>query len=457
MDEREESKDTPKGGRLSSWLKAAVGTVAGLLSGAAMMYVSPLIDRVVKPAKPLANFAVDHEGTTVTFQNRSSGIHAGWWDYGDGSALEAVDPNQQTVSHTYANPGDYTAKLTVQNLLGDESERVVSLHLDAPAHTDPPAIESLEVAPAGGTAFAPATFRVVGKVKNAQMCLWNFNDGRPMQIDHDPATSQGQVVTFDRPGTYKIQLVAMTANGTAPLEKTQTVTVLPPPTGSVTAVLHVTDAATRVEAVTVPHLISKAVPPTMKEAAQAFSTAAKARPGWQIKAVRVTTASGQGPVLQDQGELALDPSLVKGGNVRNLKLELAPDHGSVRLVGELLRPANLGKQGAVIPNLELPVQLVEERRTAAQHPATPVTATLTAPGSAMLLMPPLPADWVNPQRQMTLELRAGNRALWQGSQLPRATPVTIDNRAYLLSATSVGGQLRVDLVDARTGISPSAN
>jgi hypothetical protein len=456
MEEREPA-EAKKGGRLSGWLKAAIGTVAGLCSGAAMMYVSPLIDKVVKPAKPLANFAVEHEGTTVTFQNRSSGTHAGWWDFGDGSALEPVDPAQQTVTHTYASPGEYTAKLTVQNLLGDESERVVNLHLDAVAPSDPPAVEALQVTPVSGSAYAPATFRVVSKVKNAQMCLWNLDDERPMQVARDLVADRDRLITFDRPGTYRIRLVAVGAGGAAPAEKSQAITVLPPPSGSVAAVLQVTDGATRVETVQVPFVFSEPFPPGMKDAAKAFNKPALARPGFQIKAVRVQAAGGQGLVLQEPGDVPLDPSVVKGGNVRNLRLQLTPDRHAVRLTGELVRPANLSKQSAVVPNVELAVQLVEERRVAAQRPATPVTATLTAPGSAMLMMPPMPADWVDPHRQVQLELRAGNRVLWQGSQLPRGTPVTINHRAYLLSATSVGGQLRLDLTDARTGITPSAN
>jgi hypothetical protein len=163
-------------------------------------------------------------------------------------------------------------------------------------------------------------------------------------------------------------------------------------------------------------------------------------------------------VLQDQTELPLDPSVVKGGNVRNLRLQLAPDRRSVRLTGELVRPATLGKQGAVVPNVEVPVRLVEERRTAAQRSATPVTATLMVPGSTMLMMPPLPPDWIDAQRQLQLQLRAGNSVLWQGSQLPHGAPVTINNRACVLTATpAAGGQLRIDLTDARAGMSPSAN
>ena len=60
------------------WFKAAIGAMVGLMSGAVGMYVSPLIDRVVKPSKPLANFAVETDGLTATFHNRYAG--EGWWD-----------------------------------------------------------------------------------------------------------------------------------------------------------------------------------------------------------------------------------------------------------------------------------------------------------------------------------------------------------------------------------------
>jgi PKD repeat protein len=455
MEETREEAATPrKGGKLSGWLKAAIGTVAGLLSGAAMMYISPLIDKVVKPAKPVANFAVEHEGTTVTFQNRSTGTHGGWWDFGDGSALEPVDPTQQTVSHTYASPGDYTAKLTVNNLLGDENERVVNLHLDS-AQVETPEIAALNVEPVSPGSYAPATYRVTSQVKNAPTCVWNLGDGRPMEAVKDPAAGQDRLVTFDRPGNWTVTLLAV--NGTQTAQKSVAVNVLAPPSGSVAAVLNVSDTATRVETVSVPCVFSQAVPAVMKEPVAPFSKQAMARPGYQIKDVHVPVAKGPALQMQNQAEMAVDPALVKGGSVRNLKLQMAPDHRSVRLTGELVKPAGLGKQGAAVPNVELPVVLIEERRTAAQRPETPVTATLTAPGSAMLLMPPLPADWVDARRQVRLELRAGDRVLWQESGLPRGKPVMIDNRPYLLTATPVGGQLRVDLTPARPGTTPSAN
>src|SRR4051812_6728711 len=83
------------------WLKAVVGTVTGLLGGAAGMYVPPLVDSVIKPSKPLANFAVESSGLQVTFQNRSAGTE-GYWDFGDGSALEPVNMTAPTVTHAFA-------------------------------------------------------------------------------------------------------------------------------------------------------------------------------------------------------------------------------------------------------------------------------------------------------------------------------------------------------------------
>src|SRR5262249_41806635 len=165
---------------LGGWLKALFGTMAGLLSGALVMYLSPLLDKVVRPAKPLANFAVDHEGTTATFHNRSMGVKSGWWDFGDGSPLEPVVPHQEIIPHSYATPGDYTAKLTVRNVLGETDERSVTLHLDSP-RSDPPAILDLDAQPVSPGAYAPATFRVVGKVRNAQACAWSRYDHRPPQ------------------------------------------------------------------------------------------------------------------------------------------------------------------------------------------------------------------------------------------------------------------------------------
>src|SRR5437667_12632476 len=120
-----EEKAAVTAGGKRGWLKTIIGTVTGLFSGAAMMYLTPLVERVVKPAKPLANFAVEQQSLTVTFHNCSNGGE-GWWDFGDGSPLEPVSPKQPSITHSYANSGAYTAKMSIHNFVGDESERSVA-------------------------------------------------------------------------------------------------------------------------------------------------------------------------------------------------------------------------------------------------------------------------------------------------------------------------------------------
>ena len=69
--------------------------------------------------------------------------------------------------HTYPSPGDYTAKLSVTNLLGDESERTVPVHLDSQQAQDAaPEISNFDVVPISPGGYAPATFRVSSRVKN---------------------------------------------------------------------------------------------------------------------------------------------------------------------------------------------------------------------------------------------------------------------------------------------------
>src|SRR4051812_25854088 len=98
--------ETPKS---RGWLKAVVGTFAGLLGGSAMMYVSPLVDKVIKPGKPLANFAFEASGLDVTFHNKAAGGD-GYWDFGDGSALEPTTAAAD-LTHKFPKPGTYTVKL----------------------------------------------------------------------------------------------------------------------------------------------------------------------------------------------------------------------------------------------------------------------------------------------------------------------------------------------------------
>ena len=94
-----------KGSALGGWFKAGITSILGLIGGGILMYVSPLVNNVIKPPKPVANFSQQADGLTVTFQNRSTGASGGWWDFGDGSALEPFVANQENIVHTYPHAG----------------------------------------------------------------------------------------------------------------------------------------------------------------------------------------------------------------------------------------------------------------------------------------------------------------------------------------------------------------
>jgi PKD repeat protein len=449
-------KQAGESGKSSAgWLKTIAGTAAGLIGGGIMMYLSPLLDKVIKPARPVANFAVMHEGTTVTFHNRSTAVHSGWWDFGDGSPLEPVEVGRDVVTHTYSAPGDYTAKLSLRNLLGEESERSVLVRIDS-AKSATPEILSLDAYPVSAGSYAPATFRVVSKVKDAQVCVWDLDDDRPLEVVTEVPGSQDRLVTFPKPGGYVIKLAAV--NGNQATEKSEIVNVLESPSGTVTAILSVTDQATRVEKVTTNYLFTETFPPQSREDAVAVSRQTPARPGHVITDVRLQSVKGGTAMsLGEKLEMPIDPAMVDGRGAKNLKLQLAEDRRSLRLTGRLVKDSTSGKRGNPMPNVQVPVLLSQERRTAAHRPAVPVTGTLTMPGSALLMMPPVPSDWVDVKRHMRLELRDGEHAIWQESQMPRNSLVTLQGRRYYLSATQVGDKLRVDLREAREGLSPAAD
>jgi hypothetical protein len=418
--------DKAEAGKKGGWFKAILGTIAGLFSGAFVMYLTPVIDKVVKPSKPVANFAVELQDFTATFHNRSTGASQGWWDFGDGSPLEPLNPQQEVVTHTYANPGIYTAKLSVRNLFGEESDRSVPVNLD-PQRREPPQILSLQADAVSPGAYAPATFRVTSQARGAELAVWNLGDDRPLEFNADTPNRLDRLVTFPKPGGYVIKLAAV--SGKQAVERSEVVWVEEPPHGTCAVVLSVSDAATRVETAEVPVTVSEAFPPGSKDAVRKIDRQVPARPGFQITAARVQPMTDAG--------------------AKNLRVEVAKDGRSARLLGELPRPTGKGTA-----TLLAKVMTTQERRTPVSRPPVAVTATTTVPGNVVMALPPLPEGWVEAQRQVRLELRENDRVVWQGSQLPRGVPVQMHGRRCTVTAGQTGGQVRVELTELR---GPAAN
>lgn len=417
---------------LGRLFKSTFGTLAGLLSGAAMMYLSPLLDKVIKPAKPVANFAVDHNGTTVTFYNHSSGTGDGWLDFGDGSPLEPISPKQSVLTHTYPKADSYFAKLTWRNLLGDENERTVKIDLDPPK-TDPPAVVSLEAIPLTPGGYAPATFRLLGKTKNAKLCVWDPGDERKLEFSTEATDNQDRLITFPKAGGYVIKLAAV--NGEQAAEKTTIVNVDEPPAHCCTAVVTVTDQGTRVDRVEKTIPVTANFPPNARDNTYHFERQVPAWRGFQIQDAKLV-------VVNECGS-------------RNLEVKVAPDRQSVLVSGDLVKDGGLLNRNAPPPSAVVQVVLTLERRAVVKRPPIPVTGMLSAPGSLVVALPGFPPNWTNQQRQLQVELRDGDKVVWQGPQMPQGAVVTLQNHSCSLTATPQGNQIRIDVAEVKTAGQPA--
>jgi PKD repeat protein len=412
-------------GRIAGWIKAAVGSLAGLVGGAALMYVSPLVDRVVKPAKPIANFQYEAQGLKVTFQNHSTGGHDGWWDFGDGSALEPFAAEQTSVTHLYLKPGTYTAKLSLRNLVNEENERTVSVALDG-ISTTPPSIDSLVMMPVLND-YAPATFRALTKVSGATQCVWALSD-RPIEITADTANgSQERFYTFKDPGTYTVKLAA--SNGKQTVEQSAKVVIKSAPLGTVMASVSVSYQAVQVE--------HRAATPWVRVDLAAnkvqFSKDTPTANGWDlVKAELVTPCT-----------------------VANLKappqVQLSADKKKYTISGELLKPA---------PSVMIPLAVEEQRVSAVQTKVMdPMGTTLTVPGSTTVPLPRLADGWACKDRKITLILaQDGKQVKFAENELPNNAVVQLSSGGlFVVTATVQGDQLRLDLREVKNAWNMFAN
>jgi PKD repeat protein len=405
-------------------LWSLVYTVAGLCSGAALMYVSPLVDRVVKPGKPLANFAVEPDGLNVTFHNRYAG--EGWWDFGDGSPLEPATPDQSSVSHSYPHAGTYTVKLLVRNFVGEEHERTVALEVSAASATSAaPAIASLDAVPISADRSAPATFRVVAQTTGTERCLWDYGGEQPLDVASESLNKQERLVTFATPGPHVIQVTALA--GDQAVRRSVTVQVDSPRADTLVARLHVTDRGTRTEK----RQVTETIPITLTKNARntiAIDRRIAARVGCAI------TDAKLGPV---------DPAF------SNLKLTPSADGRSVQITGSL-SPTTAMLQAQSPPSIQ--VVMTQERQSRGLERPTDVTAAVSIPGATVLPLPATPPGGSQAQRSLVLELRGASGAALQLPLPARGSLIEFQGRRYAVSATPGEREVRLDVTPASAGL-----
>jgi PKD repeat protein len=420
--------------KIAGWFKAGLTSVLGLCSGAVLMYVSPLVNSAIKPAKPVANFGPQVHGLTVTFQNRSTGAADGTWDFGDGSLIEAYSPNQESVSHTYEHAGNYNVKLSLRNFIGEENDRTVAVNLDGTS-ANPPVIEAFTVVPVSADVTAPATFHVVSQIKNADMCIWSLGDDRPLEVSTDTSPAQQRFVTIKDAGFYTLRLVAVKGKDTA--EKSESVWVNVGDNAVPVATLHVTHQAVQVHRHTREVNVHVAFPADRKDNAYPFSVA-HGEPGYQIidaKFARPVSAPG----------------------VKNANLAVAPDKSKVVLTGELVKPSGIMAWQKNRPPLQWTPTLVltlERRSQPIVKPSDPITATLNLPGSTVIPLPKLSGGWEVKGTTMSLELREGPKVVFKEDKLPNGDVVRIKNHPYRVTATPGPDNVRLELIDARATFGP---
>jgi hypothetical protein len=421
-----EKESSGKVGRIGGWFKALFSACFGLISGAAIMYLSPLVDRVIKPAKPLANFAIELQGTQITFQNRSTGGSEGWWDFGDGSPLEPYSSNQPTITHNYPRPGVYTAKLSLHNLLNEESDRTVNVQIDG-ASTGPPSIDLLQATSTRNDNFAPATFRVQGKVKNADMCIWYGDSEIPTEVLARPGTDLERVFTFTQPGKHVIKLAAV--QGSRLIDQTQTVEVKGPRSGIAMAMLSISRQAYRVEKEEFSRNVQIFFPEKHSANTYSFTQDIQAKQGWQIAAAKL-------------GQAFKDPA------VKDAKVTISQDRGKVILTGQLVKPAGgIFKRAPATRSGVVEVVITEQRGTVPHaRPPETVAMPLNLSGPTVLKIPAMPGGWVQQQRQITLEVTEGGPLpLLKNAPLPVNTGVMLQNRQYQLTAREAGDEVQIEL------------
>jgi hypothetical protein len=186
------------------------------------------------------------------------------------------------------------------------------------------------------------------------------------------------------------------------------------------AVLHVADQGTKVERQTV----MDTIPLTPDAKAKPFERTIAARQGTKFAEA---VLAGPAPA-----------------GVKNVTVQISPDRTQVKVAGELL--AATAKPGQTKPAIvALPLKLTTEKQSVDSRKPVDSTAPLTVPGTTVLPLAALPGNWVNPKRQVGLDLKYGAQSLMKTAAFPYKNALKMGGRTYALTATLAGDQVRIDV------------
>jgi PKD repeat protein len=152
-------------------------------------------------AAPQASFTMTPSSgpapLTVHFTDTSSGSPTQWaWDFGDGTAS-----TQQSPSHSYDKPGSYPVTLKVTNAGGSDTvSHTVTAQVAVPQ-------ASFTMTPSSGSAPLAVHFTDTSSGSPTQWA-WDFGDGTT-------STAQNPSHTYDKPGSYQVNLTVRNTAGSS--------------------------------------------------------------------------------------------------------------------------------------------------------------------------------------------------------------------------------------------------
>lgn len=415
-----------------NYLKIVFGSFLGLCTGGVMMYANALFDRVVKPPKPVANFSAGTtDGLTATFQVMASG-QSGWWDFGDGSALEPFDADKTQVSHTYAKGGSYKVGLTVRNFLMEENDRSISVDVAATAATAgpnalPPTVKGWKVEAVSGTQ-APATFHVTGELENADEVIWRLGNDKTEHLTAQ-AGPIDKYVRIDQPGTQHIVLTALSKTKKDPQVLVHSVDVQAQKSAVYNATLTVTDSAEKVDAVRMTEVVPVPVRDKAGAATKGFSRVITASPNATLRSVELDKAAK--PIFRKD----------------SVKVALAADRKTATVTGEWGQTGDALLREAGGSDAMLPLVVVEERVTRLSPRTSQLSGTLDNKQQIVIRTPPNPLPGA--KRSMAVEfgllMPDGKRIAVASGQLDAAgnwsSKAKLGGKDTTISARTVNGQV----------------
>ncbi len=147
-------------------------------------------------APPSGSFTSSTDELSVTFESTTEHVNTYFWDFGDGNNSTIDNP-----SHTYDSNGTYEVSLRLEN----ECDTIVLTQSVAVMRALPVAAFTSE---SDLTGCAPLVLSFINQSTNADEYRWSFTGGTP-------STSQevNPTVTYDLPGLFPVELIAINESG----------------------------------------------------------------------------------------------------------------------------------------------------------------------------------------------------------------------------------------------------